>query len=68
MHHLSRWSARRYLFEWWCADWLVVLNKVRGWFNWVVHAYCQVTNHYHPLTSDVDQLLADLNEELENYW
>ena len=31
------------------ADWVTVSDKICGRFNWVVHAYCQMTNHYHVL-------------------
>ena len=30
-------------------DWLEVLGIVCARFNWVVHAFCQMTNHYHLL-------------------
>lgn len=36
------------------ADYLVVLGEVCKRFNWVVHAYCQMTNHYHLLLETVD--------------
>ena len=29
------------------SEWLRVLAKVCKRFNWVVHAYCQITKHYH---------------------
>ena len=28
-------------------DWLVVLGIVCDRFNWVIHAFCQMTSHYH---------------------
>jgi len=31
-----------------------VLGNVRSRFNWVVHAYCQMSNHYHLLVETVD--------------
>jgi REP element-mobilizing transposase RayT len=40
------------------ADWLEVLDKVCGRFNWVVHAYCQMTNHYHLLVETVEGNLS----------
>ena len=40
------------------TDWLTVLDKVCGRFNWVVHAYCQMTNHYHLLVETVDGNLS----------
>ena len=38
--------------------WLEVLGNVCGRFNWVVHAYCQMTNHYHLLVETVDGNLS----------
>ena len=31
------------------AAWLEVVGDVCARFNWLVHAYCQMTNHYHLL-------------------
>lgn len=39
-------------------DWLEVLGMVCARFNWVVHAYCQMTNHYHLLVETVDGNLS----------
>lgn len=39
-------------------DWLDVLGMVCDRFNWVVHAYCQMTNHYHLLVETVDGNLS----------
>jgi len=39
-------------------DWLDVLNTVCARFNWVVHAFCQMTNHYHLLVETVDGNLS----------
>lgn len=39
-------------------DWLVVIALVRDRFNWVVHAYCQMTNHYHLLVETVEANLS----------
>ncbi len=39
-------------------DWLEVLGTVCDRFNWVVHAYCQMTNHYHLLLETVDGNLS----------
>jgi REP element-mobilizing transposase RayT len=38
--------------------WLDVLGEVCGRFNWVVHAYCQMTNHYHLLVETADGNLS----------
>jgi REP element-mobilizing transposase RayT len=38
--------------------WLSVLGETCARFNFVVHAYCQMTNHYHLLLETVDGGLA----------
>ncbi len=38
--------------------WLKILDGVCGRFNWVVHAYCQMTNHFHLLVETVDGNLS----------
>ena len=38
--------------------WLVVLGATCLRFNWVVHAFCQMTNHYHLLLETVGGNLA----------
>jgi putative transposase len=39
-------------------DWLAVLGIVCARFNWVVHAFCHMTNHYHLLVETVDGNLS----------
>ena len=39
-------------------DWLGVLGTVCARFNWIVHAFCQMTNHYHLLVETVDSNLS----------
>jgi len=39
-------------------DWLEVLKTVCDRFNWVVHAYCQMTNHYHLLVETIEGNLS----------
>lgn len=39
-------------------DWLEILGIVCTRFNWVVHAYCQMTNHYHLLVETIDGNLS----------
>lgn len=39
-------------------EWLVVLALVCDRFNWVVHAYCQMTNHYHLVVETVEANLS----------
>jgi len=59
-HVTSRGDHREDLFL--CDDdrkeWLEVLGTVCTRFNWVVHAYCQMTNHYHLLVETVDGNLS----------
>lgn len=38
--------------------WLDILGKVCSRFNFIVHAFCQMTNHYHLLVETVDGNLA----------
>ncbi len=38
--------------------WLSVLGQVCDRFNWVVHAYCQMSNHYHLLVETVEGNLS----------
>ena len=39
-------------------QWLDLLAHVCDRFNWVVHSYCQMTNHYHLLVETVDGNLS----------
>lgn len=39
-------------------NWLHTLAQVCDRFNWVVHAYCQMSNHYHLLVETVDGNLS----------
>lgn len=40
------------------TDFLNILSQVCSRFNWVVHAYCLMTNHYHLVVETVDGNLA----------
>ncbi len=40
------------------AAFLDILGKVCGRFNWIVHAYCLMSNHYHLLIETPDANLA----------
>ena len=55
-HVTSRGDHREAIFL--CDDdrleWLDVLGEVCERFNWVVHGYCQMTNHYHQLLETVE--------------
>ena len=39
-------------------EWMAVLSLVCDRFNWVVHAFCQMTNHHHLLVETVDGNLS----------
>ena len=39
-------------------QWLEVLGQVCERFNWVIHGYCQMSNHYHLLAETVDGNLS----------
>jgi putative transposase len=39
-------------------EWVIVLGLVCERFNWVVHAYCQMSNHYHLLLETPDGNLS----------
>lgn len=39
-------------------EWINVLDEVCQRFNWVIHAYCQMTNHYHFLVETPDANLS----------
>jgi len=49
-------------------DWLEVLGHVCARFNWVVHAYCQMTNHYHVLVETVDGNLSQGMRQLNGLY
>lgn len=59
-HITSRGNERRAIyFD--CTDFelfLTLLGKVCGQYNWVVHAYCLMTNHYHFLVETPDANLT----------
>jgi REP element-mobilizing transposase RayT len=39
-------------------QWLNILSQVCDCFNWVIHGYCQMTNHYHLLAETIDGNLS----------
>ena len=49
-------------------DWLDVLGTVCDRFNWVIHAYCQMTNHYHLLLETVDGNLSSGMRQLNGLY
>ena len=38
--------------------WLAVFGEVCARFNWICHAWCQMSNHYHLVVETVDGHLA----------
>jgi putative transposase len=59
-HVTSRGDGREDIYL--CDDdrqaWLEILGQVCERFNWVCHAYCQMTNHYHLLIETPDANLS----------
>ncbi|WP_341327252.1 transposase [Methylotuvimicrobium sp. KM2] len=61
LYHVTSRGDRRediYLDDEDREAWLEVMDDVCGRFNWVVHAYCQMSNHYHLLMETVDGNLS----------
>lgn len=61
LYHVTSRGDRRediYLDDEDRLDWLAVLGQVCSRFNWVVPAYCQMSNHYHLLVETVDGNLS----------
>ncbi len=61
LYHVTARGDRRepiYVDEKDRAVWLEVLGEVCHRFNWVVHAYCQMTNHYHLVAETPEGNLA----------
>ena len=48
--------------------WLEVLENVCHRFNWVVHAYCQMSNHYHLLVETLDGNLSRGMRQLNGHY
>ena len=61
LYHITSRGDRRediYLNNEDRCDWIDVLGNACQRFNWVVHAFCQMSNHYHLLLETVDGNLA----------
>ncbi len=61
VYHLTSRGDRReaiYLDDDDHQEWIAVLSLVCARFNYVVHAFCQMTNHYHLLVDTVDGNLS----------
>ena len=48
--------------------WLEALANVCERFNWVVHAYCEMSNHYHLLVETVDGNLSRGMRQLNGHY
>ena len=71
LYHVTSRGNRRediYLDDGDREMWLEVLGKVCRRFNWVVHAYCQMTNHYHLLVETVDGNLSKGMRQLNGFY
>ena len=71
LYHVTSRGDRRediYLDDGDRQDWLAVLAHVCERFNWVVHAYCQMTNHYHLLVETVDGNLSQGMRQLNGLY
>lgn len=49
-------------------DWVEVMSHTCDRFNWVVHAYCQMTNHYHFLVETVEGNLSQGMRQLNGVY
>ena len=61
LYHVTSRGDRRediYLGDDDRIDWLEVLGETCKRFNWVIHAYCQMSNHYHLLVETIDGNLS----------
>lgn len=59
-HVTSRGDGREaiYLSDEDRLNWLAVLGQVCARFNWVIHAWCQMSNHYHLLVETPEANLS----------
>jgi len=69
-HVTSRGDGREdiYLSDADRAAWLDVLGQVCARFNWVCHAWCQMTNHYHILIETPEANLAQGMRQLNGVY
>lgn len=61
LYHVTSRGDRRediYLDDPDRREWLAIIGQTCDRFNWVVHAYCQMTNHYHFLVETIDGNLS----------
>lgn len=50
------------------AAWLAVLGEVCGRFSWRVHAYCEMTNHYHFVVETPEANLSEGMRQLNGVY
>ena len=69
-HVTSRGNARDdiYLSEDDRVAWLATLGQVCARFNWVCHAYCQMTDHYHIVIETPDANLSQGMRQLNGVY
>jgi putative transposase len=61
LYHVTSRGDRRediYLSDEDRDDWLSVLDQTCKRFNWVIHAYCQMSNHYRLLVETIEGNLS----------
>lgn len=71
LYHITSRGDRRediFLGDFDREEWLGVLGNVCSRFNWVVHAYCQMSNHYHLLVETVDGNLSRGMRQLNGHY
>jgi len=49
-------------------QWLILLGQVCERFNWVCHAYCQMSNHYHLVIETVEGNLSQGMRQLNGVY
>ncbi|MBT3309816.1 MAG: addiction module toxin RelE [Gammaproteobacteria bacterium] len=71
LYHITSRGDRRediYLDDEDREAWMEVLATTCERFNWVVHAYCQMSNHYHLLVETVDGNLSQGMRQLNGIY
>jgi len=61
LYHVTSRGDRRediYLDDSDREAWLAVVGEVCNRFNWLIHAYCKMSNHYHLLVETIDGNLS----------
>jgi putative transposase len=66
----SRGNARNeiYLDNEGRANWLELFDDVCSRFNWVCHAYCLMSNHYHVVVETVEGSLSKCMRHLNGVY